>query len=67
MVLGDTTERYLFLSNSLYGWSWVGRPLVVLFAAITLVGVFWPFIRRLRGNEPAVGLPAPAAEVPRAG
>ncbi len=27
-VLGDLTERNLFLSNQLYGWSWVTRPIV---------------------------------------
>ncbi|SON53881.1 Tripartite tricarboxylate transporter TctA family protein [Hartmannibacter diazotrophicus] len=37
LVLGDLCERYLFLSNSLYGWSWVQRPLVLLFAAMTLL------------------------------
>jgi TctA family transporter len=28
-VLGDLCERYLFLSSSLYGWSWIQRPLVI--------------------------------------
>ncbi len=46
LVLGDIAERYLFLSYSLYEWTWVTRPLVLAFAAITVAGVAWPFIRR---------------------
>ena len=38
LVLGDIAERYLFLSYSLYEWTWVTRPLVIAFAAITLRG-----------------------------
>ena len=63
LVLGDTAERYLFLSNSLYGWSWLGRPIVLTLAAVTLLGVFGtPLRRRLRrrsgvdhSGPPAVG------------
>ncbi len=36
LVLGDIAERYLFLSYSLYEWTWVTRPLVIAFAVITL-------------------------------
>jgi hypothetical protein len=46
LVLGDIAERYLFLPYSLYGWSWVTRPLVVAFALITVAGVVWPLVRR---------------------
>ena len=46
LVLGDIAERYLFLSYSLYEWSWVTRPLVLTFAAITITGIGWTFIRR---------------------
>jgi TctA family transporter len=45
MVLGDITERYLFLSYSLYEWTWVTRPLVLLFAAATVAGMIWPVMR----------------------
>lgn len=34
LVLGDLCERYLFLSNSLYGWSWLQRPIVIVFAIL---------------------------------
>lgn len=45
LVLGDIGERYLFLSYSLYEWSWVTRPLVLAFAAITVAGILWPLLR----------------------
>ncbi len=55
MVLGDTTERYLFLSHSLFGWAWLGRPLVILFAAVTLAGLFWPLLRPRRSPREPLG------------
>jgi len=51
LVLGDLCERYLFLSTSLYGWSWVQRPLVLLFA-VAVVAIFfksaWSFVKKRR-------------------
>jgi hypothetical protein len=62
LVLGDIAERYLFLSYSLYEWSWVARPLVMAFAAVTIGGLVWPMIRGRghSGSEPVV----PRADVP---
>lgn len=37
VVLGDLCERYLFLSQSLYGMSWVHRPLVIIFAVLIVL------------------------------
>jgi putative tricarboxylic transport membrane protein len=51
LVLGDTTERYLFLSYSLYGWAWLGRPLVIALALIALAGLVWPAIRARRARS----------------
>ena len=45
LVLGDIAERYLFLSYSLYEWSWLTRPLVIAFAIVTVAGVAWPLLR----------------------
>jgi putative tricarboxylic transport membrane protein len=36
IVLGDLCERYLFQSATLYGWSWVQRPIVVVLAVIVV-------------------------------
>ena len=46
LVLGDIAERYLFLSYSIYEWAWLTRPLVLIFAIVTVAGVAWPFIRK---------------------
>lgn len=50
-VLGDLCERYLFLSSSLYGWSWIHRPLVMILGAIAVLILFktiWDLRKRLR-------------------
>ncbi|MFK8252303.1 tripartite tricarboxylate transporter permease [Ancylobacter terrae] len=51
VVLGDLCERYLFLSNALYGWSWIQRPLVILlFAAVAAIvfKIFWDVRKQAR-------------------
>jgi TctA family transporter len=53
LVLGDIAERYLFLSYSLYEWAWLTRPLVLVFAAVTVAGLVWPFVRRRRVGRPS--------------
>jgi TctA family transporter len=50
LVLGDIAERYLFLSYSLFGWTWLGRPLVVAFAIVTVAGLVWPAVRTRPGG-----------------
>lgn len=39
VVLGAVVERYLFLSHSLYGWSWVDRPGVLVISAIIVLAM----------------------------
>ena len=39
VILGDLCERYLFLSNSLFGWSWIQRP-IVIGLAIAIIAIF---------------------------
>jgi TctA family transporter len=57
LVLGDIAERYLFLSYSLYEWTWLSRPLVIAFAVLTVAGMCWPFLRaRLAARRPAAGI-----------
>eukprot|EP01037_Dinobryon_pediforme_P002611 gene2611-2652_t len=36
-VVGETFERYLFISTQLYGWQWMLRPAVI----VILMGVVW--------------------------
>ncbi|WP_281689657.1 tripartite tricarboxylate transporter permease [Pseudonocardia thermophila] len=56
VVLGSLAERYLFLSHSLYGWSWLARPIVVVIGAAAVVAVVVPVIRRARRTT---GSPTP--------
>ena len=63
LVLGDIAERYLFLSYSLYEWTWLTRPLVLAFAAVTIAGVAWPFVRPLAAARHG----APASDTSRRG
>ena len=70
LVLGDIAERYLFLSYSLYEWTWLRRPLVIAFAAVTIAGVAWPFVRTRLSvrRRPQTKTPDPAGDtilVPR--
>ncbi len=61
LVLGETAERYLFLSYSLYGWTWLTRPIVLGLVVVTLLGVFLPLRQARRrqrvapAERPAVG------------
>ena len=48
LVLGPIAERYLFLSYSLYEWTWLTRPLVIAFALAIAAGIVWPLVRRHR-------------------
>jgi TctA family transporter len=50
VVLGSLAERYLFLSHSLFGWTWLTRPIVLMIGAATLLAVLAPVIRRLRSR-----------------
>jgi TctA family transporter len=59
LVLGDIAERYLFLSYSLYEWSWLTRPLVIAFAVVTAGGLVWPL---MRGRASTGGLPFDSAQ-----
>ncbi len=56
LVLGGIAERYLFLSYSLYEWTWLRRPLVVTFAIVTVLGLLWPMLRARRCRYVAGGL-----------
>jgi len=66
LVLGDIAERYLFLSYSLYEWSWLTRPLVIAFALVTIGGLAWPLIRgrASTGGLKASGYRSPRADLP---
>jgi TctA family transporter len=50
VVLGDTIERYLFISIERYGLSWMLRPLVVVLFALAILGIVRPFLQDVRGQ-----------------
>jgi putative tricarboxylic transport membrane protein len=53
VVLGGTAERYLFLSYSLDGWSWLNDPIVLAFAAVIAGVIAGPYVRRARQRRAA--------------
>src|SRR3982075_790897 len=50
VVLGDTIERYLFISLERYGMSFMLRPGVVVLFALALVGIMRPFLQDVRSH-----------------
>jgi hypothetical protein len=48
VVLGDTIERYLFISIERYGVSWFARPIVALLFLMAFFGVVRPLLQDIR-------------------
>src|SRR6266446_5271969 len=48
VVLGDTIERYLFISVERYGISWLKRMVVPLLFIIAIIGLVRPFMQDIR-------------------
>src|SRR5215213_7732794 len=48
VVLGDTIERYLFISVERYGVSWFARPVVAVLFAMAIVGLLRPLLQDIR-------------------
>ncbi len=48
VVLGDTIERYLFISVERYGLSWMLRPVVAILFTIAIIGLVRPFLQDIR-------------------
>src|SRR6476620_1248823 len=48
LVLGDSIERYMFISIERYGFSWLMRPVVAILLLMAIVGVVRPFIADVR-------------------
>ena len=51
VVLGGLAERYLFVSYSLFGWSWLTRPGVVGLLAVMALVLFGPALRKAWGRR----------------
>src|ERR1043166_8689194 len=50
VVLGDTIERYLFISIERYGMSWFARPVVAMLFAMAIIGLLRPFLHDIRSH-----------------
>ncbi len=50
LVLGDSMERYLFISVERYGLTWMARPVVAVLFALAIYGLVRPFIADVRGH-----------------
>jgi TctA family transporter len=48
VVLGDTIERYMFISIERYSFSWLLRPVVAVLLIMALVGLVRPLIADIR-------------------
>jgi TctA family transporter len=49
-VLGDTIERYLFISVERYGVSWFARPVVAILFIMAIIGLLRPMIQDIKGQ-----------------
>jgi len=50
VVLGDTIERYMFISIERYGMSWMLRPVVIVLFALAIVGLVRPLLQDIRSQ-----------------
>jgi TctA family transporter len=48
LVLGDSIERYLFISIERYGISWIARPVVAILFIMAIVGILRPFLSDIK-------------------
>ena len=48
LVLGDSIERYMFISVERYGFTWLWRPVVAVLLIIAVVGLIRPLIADIR-------------------
>src|SRR5436190_11740053 len=48
LVLGDSIERYMFISIERYSFSWLWRPVVFALLALAVIGMVRPFLSDVR-------------------
>ncbi|HXF88696.1 MAG TPA: tripartite tricarboxylate transporter permease [Xanthobacteraceae bacterium] len=48
LVLGDSMERYMFISVERYGFAWLWRPVVAVILVMAIVGLMRPLIQDIR-------------------
>ena len=50
-VLAGPMEQYFWLTNQIHGWSWLGRPGVLVIASFIVVPLVWKSVTALRGRR----------------
>jgi hypothetical protein len=50
LVLGDTIERYMFISVERYGLAWLTRPIVVVLLAFAVLGLVRPLLQDITAH-----------------
>src|SRR5436309_499287 len=61
VVLGDTIERYLFISVERYGITWLDRIIVAILFTIAIIGLIRPFLQDIRYHGRGAVAPQPVA------
>src|SRR3954454_15859202 len=64
LVLGDSIERYMFISIERYSFSWLARPVVVVLLAMAIIGLVRPFLSDVR-RQGGVGKMLTSFQMPR--
>ena len=49
LVLGDSIERYMFISIERYGTDWMSRPVVMILFGMAALGLIGPLLADARG------------------
>jgi putative tricarboxylic transport membrane protein len=56
LVLGDSIERYMFISIERYGFTWLWRPVVAVLLIMAIVGLVRPLVADIRRQGGLVNL-----------
>jgi TctA family transporter len=56
LVLGDSIERYMFISIERYDYAWLARPVVAVLLALAIIGLMRPLIADVRRQGGIVNL-----------
>ena len=67
LVLGPLAENRLFLASDNYGMAWTWRPGVLIIFAVTLIGIFYPIIKKKWQDKASQPTTATVEAAPRAG
>jgi len=67
LVLGPLAENRLFLASDNYGMAWTWRPGVLIIFAVTLIGIFYPIIKKKWQDKATQPTTATVEAAPKAG